>query len=300
MASLPNFLIVGAVKAGTTSLYEYLSQHPDVFMPDLKEPHYFTRLVPPPPPAMLEEYVRDPIQYARLFEDAGQAKAIGEASPSYLWCPEAPRRIREELGPVRIIAILREPIDRVYSHFLMDVRDRRQKQSFLRALQEDLAKTPKGWWVSALYVELGLYREQLERYFELFGSERVLVLFHDELTASAPATLRRIAEFLEIDVDAVDSIDFSRTHNPYRKVRGPLAGWILDRRVFQAIGALVPLRWKRLIQERILTAPAPKPPPDPAAVELLREIYEPEHTALEETLGMSLPWPPPGKVDPGG
>src|SRR5215469_8597868 len=93
----PNFFLVGAAKAGTTSIYAYLSQHPDIFFPVIKEPHFFTRVRPAPQLQFLIEAVSKRAAYVRLYANAGDRRVIGDASPSYLWHPEVPKRIREEV-----------------------------------------------------------------------------------------------------------------------------------------------------------------------------------------------------------
>src|SRR5437667_3118215 len=166
----PNFFIVGAQNSGTTSLYGYLKQHPDVFMPALKEPHYFAQITPSHEQRYLRTIVRDEAAYLRLFLKAKGYPAIGEASPSYLWDANAPHRIRKAVPHAKIIILLRDPVERAYSHYLMDVREGRQDLPFLQALERDWNRSKKGWSVSQLYVELGLYAEQVRRYLEVFGS----------------------------------------------------------------------------------------------------------------------------------
>src|SRR5690242_1471908 len=103
----PNFFIVGAASCGTTSLYTYLKQHPAVFLPALKEPHYFAQLCPAWDQRYLFTYVTEEKDYLALFSKAVGFKAIGEASPSYLWCPEAAARIHGVAPRAKIIALLR-------------------------------------------------------------------------------------------------------------------------------------------------------------------------------------------------
>src|SRR3954462_1224231 len=121
----PNFLIVGAAKSGTTSLFEYLRGHPDVFMPDVKEASYFAGAG-----------VKNEADYLALFREAGPARAVGEASGAYLYLPDTARAIHDLLGPrVRIIVILRNPIDMAYSLWGHMVREGGEQLGFFDALE---------------------------------------------------------------------------------------------------------------------------------------------------------------------
>jgi Sulfotransferase family len=118
--TIPDFFVVGAAKSGTTSLYHYLDQHPDVYMPRNKEPHYFSRV--PPFPGRGSHPVTSEEEYLDLFKLWNKESVAGEASPSYLWDEKAPYRIKETVPQAKIIAILRHPVERAYSHYLMDVK----------------------------------------------------------------------------------------------------------------------------------------------------------------------------------
>lgn len=287
----PNFFIVGAAKAGTTSMYEYLEQHPDVYMATLKEPHWFSRVAPNPSrrvrPVTSEE------EYARLFDGWRGERAVGEASPSYLWDEEAPRRIKQAVPEARIIVLLREPVSRAFSHYLMDVYDGRQSLPFHEALKEDHANPEKGWGVSNLYVDLGLYCEQLRRYFECFGRENVLVLFFEDVFSGEDgptAALETTLSFLGVK-PAVEGIRYEKNYNPLTTPRNRLSRLILDvPRLHRMGGKLLPGGWKHFMRERLLLRRVEKPEADPRAVEFLSGIYEPEMDCLRDLLGRELPW----------
>lgn len=213
---LPNFFIVGAAKCGTTSFAEYLSEHPQVYMSPVKEPHYFASDID----AGLireniepDEYfsarplgkrhalcVRRPEHYEQLFADAGNAVAIGEASVSYLYSMHAPIRISEEISDPRILVFLRNPIERAYSHFQMDLTfEVAGSEDFLKAVEMDMQSPRKGWGISHLYVELGQYASQLKRYLARFPSERIKVCLHDDFRKEVGATLLDILSFLGLE-----------------------------------------------------------------------------------------------------
>ncbi len=198
---LPSFLILGAQKAGTTALYAYLREHPDVTGPVWKEVSFFDR-----------HYARGARWYRGNFPVRGRrAAAVGEASPSYLFHPLAPQRVRSLLPHVRLIALLRNPVDRAFSHYQHEVVLGRESLSFEDALEreeerlagevERLTADPTyfshAWW-NYTYKARGLYAEQLERWLALFPREQLLVLLTDELAADPGGTYRRVLDFLAV------------------------------------------------------------------------------------------------------
>lgn len=203
--TLPNFLIIGAAKAGTTSLYHYLAQHPDVFMSPIKETNYFCdeeNLVNGTPA------IRDRGAYQALFAAAAGRRAVGEASPKYLNGVTTPDRIHAELPGVRLIISLRNPADRAWSSYLGRVRDGIETHT------ADAALRPGSY-----AFDTSFYYPRLERYFRRFARERIEVILFDDLVAHPAATLRQICRFLEIDPDV--RIDVTERHNPAVTPRFP-------------------------------------------------------------------------------
>lgn len=291
---LPNFFIVGAAKSGTTSMYRYLEQHPDVYMPSFKEPHWFARVKPSS--GLIVHSVTSEDEYLQLFEGWKGEQAIGEASPSYLWDVAAPDRIKQEVPDARIIVLLREPVGRAFSHYLMDVREGLEERLFLEAVQEDYASQEKGWGISHLYVELGMYCEQISRYLDRFGRENVLILFFEEVFADPESTLRtleRTLDFLGVCSTMPNGIDFRRRYNPHAVPRGRISRSMLRASGIRNMARrLLPERSKQFLRERVILSRAEKPEVDPQAVEFLRRIYAPETACLESVLRRELPWGP--------
>jgi len=217
----PNFFIVGAAKCGTTALYQYLSQHPDVHLSPIKEPNHFSidiRIEDLRPETrkrlqllevgkyiegdmrvpMHRAFVTDREQYLRLFRFAKDQKAIGEASASYLFSKTAAAEIHEFNPDARIIILLRNPVDRAFSHYQMDQRMAITTGSFEQALEEDRKRPVKNWGSASLYLELGYYAEQVRRYLDQFARNQILFLLSDELRGQPQATLNKVCEFLDI------------------------------------------------------------------------------------------------------
>src|SRR5215203_3559900 len=170
--TMPNFLIIGAMKSGTTALYYYLEQHPEIYMSPVKEPNFFS--------SQGQQNAVDAVTnigaYQHLFKGASDEKAIGEASHSYLYEPGAATAIRRYIPEAKLIAILRNPIERAYSHFLHMVRSGTEPlDDFTQALQEKEAVGVHKERTFQDYIGRGLYYEQLRRYFGTFPREQVKV-----------------------------------------------------------------------------------------------------------------------------
>jgi Sulfotransferase domain len=286
----PNFFLVGAAKAGTTSIYSYLSQHPDVFFPVIKEPHFFTQVRPAPEQKFLIEAVTKRTAYLRLYNHATAHRVIGDASPSYLWHPEVPQRIRAEVPRAKVAIILRDPVERAYSHYLMDYREGAQGKPFYEALLDDMHRPEKGWGVSYLYYELGLYAEQVQRYLEIFTPEQVKILMFDDFRRDARMVLCEIAAFLGLDPNPLAHIDTSRKYNSYAAPRNQYLRRVAGAKLSRILGqALIPHSLGALIFERFFLKQAPKPSLDSRAKELLCSLYDPELSKLEKLLSRRLP-----------
>jgi hypothetical protein len=271
-------------------MYTYLSQHPDVFFPAVKEPHFFTQVRPAHGRQFLYEAVSSRSKYLRLYSRAAGRRAIGDASPSYLWHPEVPERIRAAVPRANIIVVLRDPVERAYSHYLMDYREGAQHDSFFEALVEDIRRSNKGWGVSHLYYELGLYAEQIERYFNSFGREQVKVLIFEDFCKSTGVVLREVARFLFIDPGPLETIDMSRKYNAYAAPRNHYLRRVAGARFSRLVGqAFIPDSLGAWIFQRFFLKRGPKPPLDPRAREFLSSLYAPEMDKLERLLARRLP-----------
>ena len=203
---MPNFLIVGAAKAGTTSLYAYLKQHPQVYMSPVKETNFFAfegeklNFSGGIKKGYLADFKTNIEDYRAQFQGVSNEIAIGEASPSYLYVPKAVERIEYYIPNVKIIVILRNPIDRAYSHFLHHIRDRLIPYSdFSQALQAETQRIADNWWWDYHYIQVGLYYKQLKRYFDKFDREQIKVCLYEDFKANPLALIQDIFQFLDVD-----------------------------------------------------------------------------------------------------
>lgn len=203
--TLPNFLIIGAPKAGTTSLYRYLRQHPQVFMSPAKEPNFFAFGGDAPPdfngPGDRDEPTTLDLEtYQRLFANVTNELAAGEASTVYLYSPDAPQRIHATIPDAKLIAILRNPIDRAFSNYLHLRRSQREPlPDFGQALQAEAERIANHWKPFWYYQAQGLYGQQLQRYLQYFERDQLGIWLFDDLKNDELGTIRDIFTFLGVD-----------------------------------------------------------------------------------------------------
>ncbi len=302
---LPDFFIVGQPKSGTTALYEMLRRHPQIFMPAGKEPWFFAselhERTPPRPegtPATLD-------QYLELFAGARPDQRVGEASALYLWSRTAARGIAEVAPAARIVAILREPASLLRSLHLQFLETYVETEADLRTALSLEAPRREGrqvprhtyWPQALLYSEHVRYVEQLRRYHELFGRERVLVLIYDDFRAENEATVRRVLRFLDVDNTlSIEPVEANPTVHARSQRLNELLHAVsvghgpLSLAVKATVKALTPTRLRRrardAAQRRIVFAT----PPSPEA-ELMIELrcrFRGEVVALSEYLDRDL------------
>ncbi|NOZ47017.1 MAG: sulfotransferase [Chlorobi bacterium] len=216
----PNLFIVGAAKAGTTSLYRILEASADVYHSPVKEPNFFSADIKPElfshtykKQSSLNEkkyfakvplgnkqlaFIRNEDYYKQLFEASKKEKYRAESSTSYLYSAVAAKNIYNYNPGSKIIILLRNPVERAFSHYLMALRYGFTTLSFKEALEKDIQKEKKGWGISELFIELGEYYKQVKRYYEVFPKENIGVFLFDELEKNPEAFYQSIFKFLNI------------------------------------------------------------------------------------------------------
>lgn len=251
---MPNFFIVGAQKSGTTALYWYLRQHPNVFMPERKEPSYFAFDGPPTfrGPGAANRAVLDRAAYERLFDPGAGCAGRGEASTSYLYSTQAPPRILDAVPDARLMAILRHPADRAYSAFQQLKRDGREPaRDFAEALALEPRRIEENWAYGYRYRDFGYYGRQLARYYDLFPRDRIRVFLHEDLRDRPNDVVRDAFSFL--GVDPAFTPDLSVEPNVSGIPRGGLVGFLIGfRSPLRPIVRALP----RAIRERVKQAGA--------------------------------------------
>jgi hypothetical protein len=303
---VPDFFIVGHHKSGTTAMYEMLRRHPQIYMPDMKEPEFFGRShsgrpeVPPEskrrPQTFGESRPQTYAEYLSLFDAARPEQRAGEASPSYLRSLTAASLIAEVQPAARIIAILREPASFLQSFHLQMVRNHVQTEWDLRKAIASEGVAREGNRVHH-YTDRVRYVEQLRRYHDAFSSDQVLVLIYDDFRADNEAAVRTVLRFLDVDASArIEPVDANPTIAPrsrhldawalaLRSGRGPVS-----RGVKATFKALTPDRVHRnvvrAVNRNVVHGSAP--PPDESLMIELRRRFKPEVVALSEYLNRDL------------
>lgn len=215
MARLPDFVIIGAARCGTTSLYAYLREHPQVFMSSEKETDYFSLgdLPSDEVPALAAPWrAKTRAEYDAFFRDAGDARAVGEASPTYLFYPRSAERLRQAIPDAKLICVLRDPVERAYSHFALARKMGFEPETDFEAA---VAREDERWRTDRsmrfTYTRASFYRDGLAEFFARFPRERILVLRFEDLSADTAGTMRRIHAFVGVDPEFV--ADVAVRHN---------------------------------------------------------------------------------------
>ncbi len=281
-AAWPNLFIPGAPKAGTTALWHYLGEHPEIYMSPLKEPGFLAR-----DPG--GGGIHDEQSYLRLFAKASGEKWRGEASTAYFSDDSSPSRIKAVSPDSKIIISLRDPVERAYSDYWYYVRRNMEERSFREAVDQALpghARAPRTGPVNH-YVDRGFYVARLERYLSLFG-ENVLVLFQEELRGDASSELRKVCEFLDVDPGFAQDLS-QEAQNEFELPRSWLGARLVRSPALLAVGRRLPKAPRRKVV-KLVTVKSRKPKMDAETRELLRTLYEPECEPLQRLLARPLPW----------
>lgn len=249
----PNLFVVGAMKAGTTTLYAWLRSHPDIYMSPVKEPNFFcsdlwdhSAHIQRGTPEVLKRsfaapahnaLIRDESLYKSLFAPAAGARFRGESSPSYLRSLAAPQRIRDASPDARIIMVLRDPVERAWSHFVMERNEARVPERFETAMEFELEQRRRGECVQHGILDSGLYGAALDRYRACFPQANILILATSDLR-DPPKVFQQLAQFLGVDNA------FTAARDETNLSLGPRFPWLnralASSGVKQAIRSLVP------------------------------------------------------------
>ena len=254
MEKWPNFLIVGAPRAGTTSLYEFLKRTPGIYMSPMKEPHYFSSFSPN---KMYGNPVRDKKKYLSLFKNVKDEVAIGEASTTYLWDKNACNSIFNTIPNVRIVIMLRDPVQRAFSHYLMRVGG-------------------------------GYYSKQVKQYLEKFGGNLVKIIIFEEFIKNPKKSVKELLDFLQVNADSPKGIE--TVHNEFTVPRGKIITLLLQNKIVRKIGEQIPASYYEPFVKNVLGKKISKPMISDEDKEFLEELYRDDVKKLEMILGRELPW----------
>ena len=293
---MPNFLVIGASKCGTTSLHYYLDQHPEIFLPTQKETYFFifegskNRFCGPGDDERLNSRVIDQLEdYEAVFAGASREKAIGEVCPPYMYVPEAAQRILHHIPDAKLIAILRNPIDRAYSSFMHLVREGSEScTKFDDALSLEDERIAKNWRFMWHYTKVGFYFNQLKTYFDLFDTSHLRIYLYDDFSSSPTKLMQNIFQFLEVDDQFVP--DMSIRHNATgipksRKLRNLIEK---PNAVKMLLKPLVPEKLRQRIRVTQTTHNLRRPPLEKETRQKLAVTFRDDVHQLEDLIGRDL------------
>lgn len=289
----PNFLIVGAAKAGTTALYYYLKQHADIGFPDLKEPKYFSSINLNFPHNGIGDHsvdkyaVKDWYEYLKLFKGLSSYKRIGEASPDYLFYhKKTANLIKESLGDIPIIIILRNPIKRAFSAYIYLKRDNREPLSFGEGLEAEENRLNDNWDFMWGYKKGGLYSEQIKTFLNTFTN--VKVILQEDLKTDTKRVIKEVYSFLKVNPDF--KTDTSIKHNPSGIPKNLIAKFLLNRnsKVSVNIRGFLKSVIPRSILEKVASHSLEKKSISRPEQELLKNYFQDDIAKLETLLGKDL------------
>lgn len=284
---LPNFMILGAAKAGTTTLCALLSQHPQIYVPSQKELHFFDSD---------EHYAKGLAHYSRFFQEGAHHLARGEATPAYLRLAEivAPRmRHSFENGPIRFIVVFRDPVQRAWSHYLHAVRSGIETKSFEEAIDLESSRLKNNAAVWLGYYRDGLYARQMGIWLRFFSKDQFLILLTDDLSENPCSTEDRIWDFLQ-----VDHIDLAESQQPMNTAALPRSRWlariighppgVISWPIKHVLSPVARHQLKRQLLNLNIDATEKKPVLDPAVERALRAKYASDVVELSSLIGRDL------------
>lgn len=292
----PTFLILGAMKAGTTALYTQLGTHPEVFMSPVKEPNYFAFAgqdlnfqapIDRRPDGINHTSITDWDAYCALYDAADPDQARGEASHTSLYWPDAAENVKRRVPDARLIAILRDPVERAYSEYLHFRRDGDEPlDSFAAALDAEEERI-RNDWAMGRYVDRGRYDEQLRRYLRRFDREQIRVVLHEDLVQSPETVLRSLCSHIGVDpsVELQEDRRVNKSGVPEHEWMHTVLTGLQP--VREALGPLIPdgvVKWANALKNRNLE----KPEMRAATRRRLIETYGPHVRALQELLDRDL------------
>jgi hypothetical protein len=301
--TLPNFMIVGSAKCGTTSLYSYLNQHPQVFMSVPKEPTFFgnegtSGLFNGPHDedrAFHSKVITTIGDYTALYAGVKDEKAIGEASIYYMYLPKAPEQIKNHAPQAKMFAVLRNPADRAFSAYLHTVRQGREKRSFEYALQQEPERIRQNWNPLWHFKAMGFYAEQVKRYYDMFGRDQVRIYLFEDLQKSPLPLIKEIFEILGVDSSFVPDMTkrFKESHVPKLPAVEMALQTAKHRMIASEPHMPGPLRWRmKYVKgaiDRMADMNRKQPPRIPAAIRMtLLDEYRDDILRLGDLLRRDL------------
>ncbi len=286
MERWPNFFIVGPPKTGTTSLYSYLNSVPGIFMSPVKEPHYFSNVAK----AKMDKSskIPDKNKYLKLFANVKNEKIIGDASASYFSHPLVPELIHQISPSAHIIISLRNPINRIYSAYLMGNYMGIYKFSFHEELELAFQHGPNHDKKNMLRLKPNVHSKSVKNYIGFFGKERVKIIIFEEWIKDIKNTVNEIIRFLGLDYSIKE--DFQNIYNPYVETRGIISKGIMWNSNIRKICNSLFSTSTNMFLSKLLTKKSTKPKMNKEDEDKLLNFFRDDVNDLEKILGRKFPW----------
>lgn len=294
MESLPTFLVIGAARSGTTSLFAYLRQHPEIFVSEPKESNFFAyqdKLLECKGPGA--DYINNSVttldEYKKLFKGSDSFKAVGEVCPLYLYEPDAPENIHKLIPNAKLIAILRNPLEQAFSHFLYAKRQALEPlDDFAKALEQESDRIKKGWQPVFAYSQFPQYASQLKRFYALFPRDQIRIYLYEDYERDPAAILRNICQFIGADENF--AIDTTTRLNAGGVPKSSLIQDLVMKPylVTRLVGMFLPERFKEWVREVVSDNNLSRPEFPEKARERLKASLEPDIRELQSLIGRDL------------
>jgi hypothetical protein len=282
MKRWPDFILAGAGKSGTTTLYDYLRNMPDIFMPE-KEPDFFafdfSKISP-------ERYKQIEVAYLKNFENIKNEKIIGEAS-GYIQSKVAAKNIHQKCPNVKLLFTLRDPVERAFSHYANHIR-KKTHASFFEEIQKELThgQNPKDWGIR---LDIGLYYQNLKRFLDIFPHEQIKIIIFEEWIQTPKTTIQEIRKFLGLQPEFKDFTP--KTSNVFLQPKNEFSETFIENEVTKKVSrALMPRKVRVSIRNKLFMTSKNKPKMTEKEREVLIEYYKDEVKNLQKVLGKTLPW----------
>ncbi len=285
----PSFYVIGAYRSGTTTLYRLLRQHPGVFLPLEKEPNFFAVDGNPDASAVLQSRaVVDRDGYEALYRSATDQQRSGDISPEYLRNPYVAAHLASVVPEARLVAVLRNPIERAWSDFLLHRRDgNEQCETLTEALAQQTERTTGQDHRAGHYIDSGMYAAQLQRYYDHFPAEQIQVHLFEDLKSDLQGTMSSI--FDHIGVDSGFEVEQEAPINASGIPRNPVVAAALKARAYaRPYVSRSVLERVRPVWDRVISRQLSRPSLSEADRVLLAEQYRQEIPALEQLLNRDL------------
>jgi len=284
MKQWPNFFIVGAPKAGTTSLHDYLNQHPKIFLPTIKEIHFFD--ISDSRQREKMQKIREGDNYNNLFQSINNEVAIGESTSSYLADPLAPNYIHKTVPNARIIISLRDPVDRVYSHYLHRINLDNSVESFTDFIKKHLINLEKGLLPDNV-LHQSMFYDQVTRYLNEFGKKNVKILIFEEWIKNIKETIENLEKFLGVEKFSEYQFNIENQYKGRKNFVRIIYRTKFSRMIFQSI---LSAKSQKKLKDMYIKKFIKKPEMSPKDKDYLENLYQSNVFKLEKLLNKKLPW----------